>query len=85
MFSSSADDLMGDIVNDDDNECVDATAATWELLQVHMSSLCLCRFTVTLLSVQDNDWVSDPTATVTCDGAAACCPAIIVTSSGGVR
>ena len=37
---------MGDIVNDDDNECVDATAATWELLQVHqytMSSFCLCR------------------------------------------
>ena len=39
VFSSSADDLMGDIVNDDDNECVDATAATWELLQVHMSLL----------------------------------------------
>ena len=37
MFSSSADDLMGDIVNDDDNECVDATAATWELLQVHLN------------------------------------------------
>ena len=30
---------MGDIVNDDDNECVDATAATWELLQVHVSLL----------------------------------------------
>ena len=73
---------MGDIVNDDDNECVDATAATWELLQVHVSSLCLCSSS---LSVLDNDWVSDPTATVTCDGAAACCPAIIVTSSGGVR
>ena len=37
------------------------------------------------LSVQDNDWVSDPTAMVTCDGAAACCAAIIVTSTGGVR
>ena len=37
VFSSSADDLMGDIVNDDDNECVDATAATWELLQVHLN------------------------------------------------
>ena len=33
---------MGDIVNDDDNECVDATAATWELLQVHMSLLLHC-------------------------------------------
>ena len=30
---------MGDIVNDDDNECVDATAATWELLQVHHDQL----------------------------------------------
>ena len=44
-----------------------------------------CTMALTLLSVQDNDWVSDPTATVTCDGAAACCSAIIVTSSGGVR
>ena len=32
LFSSSADDLMGDVVNEDTNKCVDATASTWEIL-----------------------------------------------------
>ena len=32
VFSSSADDLMGDVVNEDTNKCVDATASTWEIL-----------------------------------------------------
>jgi len=32
VFSSSADDQMGDVVNEDKNKCVDATNPTWELL-----------------------------------------------------
>ena len=34
VFSGSSDDLMGEIVNEDNNECADATGATWEVLQV---------------------------------------------------
>ena len=34
VFSASSDDLMGEIVNEDNNECADATGATWEVLQV---------------------------------------------------
>jgi len=65
VFSGSSDDLMGEIVNEDNNECADATGATWEVLQ-------------------DNNWVSDASAKVTCDGNAACCSNIIVSSTGGV-
>ena len=32
VFSSSEDDLMGDVVNEDTNKCVDANAPTWEIL-----------------------------------------------------
>jgi len=32
VFSNSADDTMGDIVNEDKNKCVDATDPTWEIL-----------------------------------------------------
>merc|ERR1719237_697770 len=32
IFSSSADDLMGEVVNEDKNSCVDATASSWEML-----------------------------------------------------
>ena len=66
VFSSSTDDLMGEIVNEDSNECADATGATWELLQ-------------------GNDWVSDSSAMVTCDGNAACCTGVVVASTGGIR
>ena len=34
VFSGASDDLMGDIVNEDNNDCVDATGANWEVLQV---------------------------------------------------
>ena len=60
IFSSSADDLMGEVrsvllrqnwkekvVNEDKNSCVDATASSWEMLV-------------------DSDWQQDETATVTC-------------------
>lgn len=64
--SGSSDDLMGEIVNEDNNECADATVAMLEVL------------------LQDNNWVSDASAKVTCDGNAACCSNIIVSSTGGV-
>jgi len=32
IFSSSADDKMGEVVNEDKNSCVDATASSWEIL-----------------------------------------------------
>ena len=60
IFSSSADDLMGEVrsvllrqnwkekvVNEGKNSCVDATASSWEMLV-------------------DSDWQQDETATVTC-------------------
>ena len=34
VFSGASDDLMGDIVNEDNNDCADATGANWEVLQV---------------------------------------------------
>ena len=39
VFSDSSDDLMGEIVNEDNNECADATGATWEVLQVQYLSI----------------------------------------------
>jgi len=65
IFSSSADDLNGEVVNEDTNDCADATGATWEILD-------------------GNSWTSDPTAMVTCDGNAACCTGIVVSSTGGI-
>ena len=35
VFSASQNDLIGDIVNEDSNDCVDATAASWELFDVN--------------------------------------------------
>jgi len=32
IFSSSDQDLIGEVVNEDKNECVDATSPTWEIL-----------------------------------------------------
>ena len=81
VFSGSSDDLMGEIVNEDNNECADATAATWEVLQVQYSY----PFKMNRHPWQDNNWVSDASAKVTCDGNAACCSNIIVSSTGGVR
>ena len=47
--------------------------------------MCSLLFTIIIDSFQDNDWVADSTAIVTCDGNAACCSNIIVSSTGGVR
>ena len=38
IFSSSADDLNGEVVNEDTNDCADATGATWEILDVKASN-----------------------------------------------
>jgi len=32
VFSNSVSDMMGEVVNEDDNNCVDATSSTWEML-----------------------------------------------------
>ena len=34
VFSDSADDMTGFVVNEDSDECVDNTPNTWEVLQV---------------------------------------------------
>ena len=37
VFSGSADDMSGEVINEDSNECADATANTWEYLQVGLT------------------------------------------------
>ena len=41
VFSDSAEDLTGFVVNEDSDQCVDNTPSTWEILQVSQASLAL--------------------------------------------
>ena len=84
MFSQSPDDMAGSVINEDSDECVDATTNTWEYLQVRLTHI-ERSWLMLALPVQDNSWLSDSTASVTCDGdAASCCPGVTVSSTGGV-
>ena len=84
MFSQSPDDMAGSVINEDSDECVDATTNTWEYLQVRWTNI-ERSWLMLALPVQDNSWLSDSTASVTCDGdTASCCTGVTVSSTGGV-